>query len=196
MLSVLRGLLAVALVTAAATARADGPPTAAARGVQDYWLSARIGGGVGLGHPGLSARVGVSGEYWFSPVLGMGLTASLLRQTEIFGDDSASEGVGVLGALRSAAHGHYFYSSLGLGYAHVKHTDDGGLCLNGPAGCPYRELRYDGFLLSAALGWLAHPFGGPAEVGPMLRIDLMFDPRGRVTADYAFTVGVELGLVQ
>jgi hypothetical protein len=206
MRNAIRGLTLGVLVVSAATARAEPapvptarreqPPSAAKNGVDDYRLSARLGGSVGLGRPTIGGRVGVSGEYWFSEAIGMGLTASLLRQTEIFGDKSASQGVGVHGTLRGAGHGHYAYFSLGLGYARVRHEEGHGLCLGDEASCAVRATRYGGFHVTSAMGWLAHPFGDQVELGPMLRFDLLVDPQARVKADYAFTVGMELGLAR
>jgi hypothetical protein len=193
MLDAIRGFSLSALLVSASVARAE-PAPAVSSGADAYRLSARLGGGVGLGRPGISGRVGVSGEYWFSQAMGVGVTASLLRQSQLFGDESASEGAGVLGALRGAAHGHYAYFSLGLGYARVRHKEGSGLCLGDK--CEVRTTRYGGFHVSSAMGWLAHPSGGAVELGPMLRFDLLVDPRARVTADYAFILGFELGFVR
>ena len=180
------------LLVGAPSARAQEPGARKSAPPPAYAVSARMGGGVGLGRPALSGRVGVSGEYWFSRTMGVGMTAALLRQSAIFGDESASEGVGVLAALRSADNGHHFYFGLGLGYARVKHTDSA-LCLGEPAMCGDRVLHYNGLYVSSALGWLAHMSDGALEIGPMLRLDLLVDPQARVTADYAVSFGGELG---
>ena len=159
-----------------------------------YSVSARIGGALGIARKGLGFRGGLSGEYWFSPAMGVGLTAALLQHTEIIGDESNARALGLLAALRGADHGHYAYFGLGVGYARVKHEESPGLCLGDNGTCAdYRVLRYHGVYVSAALGWLLHPRGASFEIGPILRFDMVADPHARVPADFAVSLGGELG---
>lgn len=187
----LRWLGLLLMLASASVARAEdgAPPKPAA---PPYWLSARIGASIGFSRALVGTRAGVSGEYWFSQAMGVGLFGALVAEDGLVGNADA-RGVGLSAAFRSADHGHYFYFGIGAGYARVKHVDSPAFCFED--NCVVHKLRYHGVQVSSVFGWLAHPRGSHGEIGPVVRFDVLADPKARVLADFSVTFGAELGFV-
>ena len=187
---------ALLLVLAASVSAQDRGDPAKRESQRTYQLTIRSSPGLGGGSTGFGGRLGVGGEYWLSELAGVGLEGSVLGQGVLFGDSSSATTVALAGALRSAPRGNYFLFALGVGYALVGHRDDrDGLCLDWWGdGCPEPTVyHYGGYTISGALGWLAHPGASWFEIGPLMRLDLVADPRGEAPVDYLFTFNLALG---
>jgi hypothetical protein len=157
-----------------------------------YWLSVRPSIGVGAGDVGIAGRFGAASEYWFSDWVGVGLEAGLFGQLTPFGPGFSAGAIAPTLAIRTAAGSEYVMAALGAGYADVSRlTGDGCRHLIITSDC--RRLRYGGYTLTAAFGYVGHPSRSSFEFGPVARLDAVGDFSDRVPLDYLVTFNIELG---
>jgi hypothetical protein len=134
----------------------------------------------------------IATEYWLSDVFGVGLTAALSGATMLFNGETSARSIAIVAALRTAARRHYFIFDVSAGYARGQQSPGVGDCSY--ARSPDCLSHFHGFTIGGALGWLSHPGGETFEIGPVARLDVIADPRGRMPADYYLTMNLEFGL--
>ncbi len=164
-----------------------------------YAWSLRASLGAGGGSLGIGGRAGVASEYWLTDVFSVGGTLTGLGQTSAWilggGTDSSAWVIAPVIGLRSDSMQEYFFGTLGAGYARVTRTELRGFCLDFGGGCPPNQSTgYNGYGISAAFGWLAHPGSSGFEIGPVLRFEAVRDFRHEQPVDSLVTLNIELGL--
>jgi hypothetical protein len=158
-----------------------------------YRLSLRPSLGLGAGSRGFGGRFGGTVDYWPGDTIGLGLQAATFGQAEILGEQANATTVALAGHVRSAPRGSYLFLALSAGYARVTRSEDDG-CVELFGTCPEPDvIRYDGYTVGTAVGFLAHPGRSWFEIGPVVQLDVMADPSGRVPADFLVTLNLTLG---
>jgi hypothetical protein len=176
-------LLATSLVVAQTAPAPPAPPSG------HYDFSIRPGFGGGLGEGGIALRLGLASELWPTEYIGIGATGTLSYKVSLGGDFRARS-FALLGVVRTAAQRHYWMFGAGIGPAVGDYSPTDAECPDADASCP----RHGTVLtVPVVLGWLSHPGGGPFECGPVVRLDIFADPRGRIPSQYFFTINMELG---
>lgn len=168
------------LMAASGVAAQDG-------GHYDFSIRPGFGGGPG---DGLGLRLGLASEVWPSAYFGVGATAALSWQIAPNSGDMQARSIALLAMARTAVAPHYWIFGAGAGYASEDRTPTDEECPDASATCP----RHGAVIaVPLVLGWLSHPGRGSLELGPVLRLDLFADPRGRLPTSYVFTINFEIG---
>jgi hypothetical protein len=180
--------LALALSLGTHLARAEetpAPPVAPAA----YSFSMRALGGPGGGGHGWGGRLGLSGEWWLSDIVGVGAFGAVSSQ--MWGDGwlgpSNTEtmlSAGPAISVRSGGSGSYGLLNFGLGYAAGERTHHPGFQFplwSTPT--PSTVTHSRGIAAALLVGWMFHP--GGVEIGPALDLDMASQGEAFLTLNFA-----------